>query len=312
MFNADIPQDPYQQDIDRERELLSYTDIPDNAKDKYELFKTYTATWFFIRYKYEFLETTHNREGKAFTQLVEARMYELDKFRKHPRLRLPERHNTNLRANSYINNLIFGTVPYSNNETTEDEIIYNILLHENEVFNTVELPDELFYIYEMTTGSYNKLWRIMTIGEYYAEYFLLYNYLKGLLDSNATETPKTKPSITHEIFKPPVWIGPNIQEQLIQLLSEPFNNTPFIKKSEGKLIWNKRNDFAQFSAGLFQELTTKEWINIKDLSTYQLRDIFANTFGIIISEKVYRQVRLNEVKDKYTSPFRDIINKLTA
>ena len=229
--------------------------------------KDYTANWYFLNYKYDFLRQT---AGRHDVELIEAHLHRLDKLKKHEKLTLPNsRKELYLSAIKYINELNDRGL-YPEKYGKEEISLYLIILHEKNYFDGEELPDEVFDL----TSPYNE---IVAIPDIYGEYFLFYEYLNNELkrgaDVNVPNQSNTENEGQQEEFKDIFLIIHRAKyDKIIDLLTQKNNvmpQCPFITVDGEKIVWETGTDGSHsFLAGLIVALKESGWIYKKSNAEY--------------------------------------------
>ncbi len=141
-------------------------EIPQTAKERYELLKKFSAKYFFYHYKVHYLNKILADND---TNAIKAEIQELDKIKKHEQLSDTDKRNKLYPdAVEYIHH----RKNYNQFSFTYEQIeLFIYILHENNFFSRFLLPDEEFYNNRMN----------QPIADSYGKYFLFYDYLTNKL-----------------------------------------------------------------------------------------------------------------------------------
>ena len=273
--------------------------IPVNQKDRYDIFKNYIANWYFIHYKYDFLELANGRHD---IHLLEAHLHKLDKIKKKAKLVTASKKSSFFEAVEYINNLMVHGAGCRKNISDEDAALYIIILYEQNYFESMKLPDEVFGFNDVPK-------EIIEIPKVYGEYFLLYDYLKkqGKGDYENVRPSRELKDIFLEIHRDKC-------NKIIDLLSQK-NSTipqcPFIIQDGKKRVWEMGSDAPHsYLAGLFVALKKENWIYQESNAEYMR--IARHTFNVAKpSRTAFSDVKIGDVSQhKYIKPFEKLFEQI--
>lgn len=168
-------------DPDQYREL-----IPDDTKERYELFKASTAQYYFLEYRKEYRNFTLDKDNLS---IVKGYISEIEKITDKPELNKDhsDYHNLYLSAVRFINGLSgmirnFKLEDYSKEQI--DTFLY--LLHREEYFNLFPLKYDAFDMDKPDN-------RYRLIGENFGRYFLFADFLEEIQTTltSLTWTPES-------------------------------------------------------------------------------------------------------------------------
>ena len=279
--------------------------IPNSASERFKVFKEYAAYQWFIQEKYHFLGRTF---GEIDITYAKSKIEKLEKVRKHNLLTdKKERSTLYIEAVHYMSHIIARDSYKYKIPFTQRNILYNIILFEENYFERIQIPEQVFEGIS-AEGAYELL--VLT----YGEYFLFYEYLQSLLlrDESKAENNHHIKGEYKSLFEKPLWLGSDCKDFIINELTRRCEDIemPFVTIVKGMPKWTKHNAHGQYAAGLLQVLSDKKLLDNGQISARKYAAIFKQTFNIQIDEKPFRQIWTNSVKEKYTRPFVKMLENI--
>jgi hypothetical protein len=302
-------------------ELAGTGALPEDAKSRYEIFKKYIGKFYFFTELLGYL-TYALREDDIHS--ITAAIQELDEIRQHESLTNPiSRGKLYKEAKEYAVNMVRHPLDQPKSYDSERLTLMIYLLHENNYFDTLRLPDEAFII----DGHPNN---IEVVGEVYGQYFTFYDYLQSKLQELESASPgkhtphANKPETSNDeedsiptfrdlflaIHKPKF-------DQMIQLLLKELpmqiiNRYPELDRLDGPILYEVEDGYAlnsmlpspiSYLAGIF--IVSKKSMWLKSGSIEKSKDALAETFKVDIgSTTAFKSAKYGRLDAKYIEPFR--------
>jgi len=244
--------------------------FPITASERYKLFKESTCEFHLIQYKYDYLELGLNTND---IHLVNSELEEIKKYLFHDKLV-----NESNRNILYKEAIIFitqtfnaiykrGPVPICSDD---DIILYLLVLHQNDYFDSRLLPDEAFMI-----DLPDKIISVEMISEVYAKYILFYDHLIKRKEDIERNTIIFKKNEGIELDT--IVVNESIQETELSTLHKLF-------------LPEYKNQYNQVVAILSRQLDKKELRNYQKIK----RPLF------IIDDGDINKLKLNFDRGKYS------------
>jgi len=282
----------YESDFNREWEtvLTKYEDtlpVAAMAKERYSYFRNYTGQWYFLIHKTSYLKKDLGRNDINLLKSIVARLNEV---RNHEKINTPDKKKLLYeKAIQCVQDATTGDFEF---HMVDDFQIYLAILHENKYFNNLSIPDDYL-------DNAPKSKKSETFGNFYGEYFLLYDYLTDLLEKYENGT---------------------VVNRFPKILSQSSSLSPIkINKEDSTIFFSAMEKEVRLPAiGLtlyLFYLSKKEGVAFKELKNYktELLDIYKSLNRGVDIKKAESAVRsLTDINDYFNGYVSSIKKDILA